>query len=262
MIDAVSTTNLIQSYQAKQPVESKQVLVQDNQTNVSPELMQKSTADAVKAYRFVAPPKTKAEEAKSLNDLKASLIQQGKVQGKDFEIEQNGIDSKLVILENNKPVKIYRYDKNGDNKEDFEAYQLIGYPINSVNGLKQTETTYDIDGRFGFRTNRYEKGNSPYENLAVNFETNDIDFESNLADNKVPFAVDHSFVGDNLVKKITVYDSKTNKMTRYEFKKDDSNVKNESVCICNLDSNGIILNEISFDKDETSYTEYKDSMIY
>ena len=52
----------------------------------APEIVKKDTADAVKAYSLVAP-KPKNYDKKSLEELKTELVQQGKIEGKDFKVE-------------------------------------------------------------------------------------------------------------------------------------------------------------------------------
>ena len=121
----------------------------------APEIVKKDTADAVKAYSLVAP-KPKNYDKKSLEELKTELVQQGKIEGKDFKVEQDNLMSKLILLENDKPVKEYIYNQKGASKEDFETVREFGYPLDDKNGLQSIETTYGADGEFHFRTMNYK----------------------------------------------------------------------------------------------------------
>jgi len=260
MINQVSGTNLLQNYAVKPAVE--QIKAEETkQPEIAQDIVKKETADATKAYACLVSPKPKAApEKKSLDELKADFIAQGKVEGKDFTIDKDELSSKLTVMENEKPVKIYRYDKDGATKESFEAIQEFSYPVAGGKGLKQMETTYGADGEFHFRTFKYEKENSPYKDDIVNFETKPFELEKKLKDEGIKIVRDTEFVSENwFVDKITAFDPKTNEVTRYEFRRGkDDNIEEVTKCI--IDQDGELKGDISFRKDETSYTEFQDSL--
>ena len=65
-----------------------------------------------------------------MEELKTDLVNQGKIEGKDFKVEQDNLMSKLILLENDKPLKEYIYNQKGASKEDFETVREFGYPLN------------------------------------------------------------------------------------------------------------------------------------
>lgn len=271
------STNLIQKFKSQQTLVNE-VKPQDSQPQIASDIVKKETADAVKAYALVAP-KPKTYEKKSLDEFKADLIQQGKIEGKDFKIEKIGdkkgfYGSDLTIIENDKPVKTYYYDKDGATKEDFQLVTEYSYPLNTPNlgegnspSLKSTETVYDANGKFHFRTNRYERENSPYKDDIVNYNTTPIELEEKLKSAGIKYARDIEYSNDNknldthIITKITAFDPKTNDITRYEFECLEGNDKNSRVLKQFINQDGGIKSYISFNENETSYTEFQNSFI-
>ena len=267
MINQVST-NLLQNYLAnyKQVNAQPKVDNENTQPQVAQDIVKKETADAAKAYAGVVTPQPKAApEKKSLDELKADLLAQGKVEGKDFIVRKDELASRLNVIENGKTVKVYRFDKDGASKDDFEAVQEFSYPVENLtlesNGLKQTETTYGADGEFHFRTFRYEKDKSPYKNDIVNYDTKPFELENKLKADGIQFARDIEFVNEYMINKITAFDPKTNEVTRYEFRYDKDNDTVNEVIKCLIDKDGSMKADITFRKDETDYTDYKNNLI-
>lgn len=226
----------------------------------APEIVKKDTADAVKAYSLVAP-KPKNYDKKSLEELKTGLVQQGKIEGKDFKVEQDNLMSKLILLENDKPVKEYIYNQKGASKEDFETVREFGYPLDDKNGLQSIETTYGADGEFHFRTMNYDKEKSPYNNELVNFSTKSSEFRQYLKDNNIKFANDVDISNDIVTHKFIVFDPKADKMSKYVF---TENEQGEPLYVSKseIDNCGNIKNSIDFHEKTTSFTEFEDNCKY
>ncbi len=226
----------------------------------APEIVKKDTADAVKAYSLVAP-KPKNYDKKSLEELKTGLVQQGKIEGKDFKVEQDNLMSKLILLENDKPVKEYIYNQKGASKEDFETVREFGYPLDDKNGLQSIETTYGADGEFHFRTMNYDKEKSPYKNELVNFSTKSSEFRQYLKDNNIKFANDVDISNDIVTHKFIVFDPKADKMSKYVF---TENEKGEPLYVSKseIDNCGNTKNSIDFHEKTTSFTEFEDNCKY
>lgn len=273
MINSVSSTNLLQNYAVKPAEQPKAEETKvANNPEIAQDIVKKETADAAKAYAagIVAPPPKQVPEKKSLNELKADLLAQGKVEGKDFKIEkkedkQGVYGHELVVLENDKPVKIYFYGV-GATKEDFQAVEEYSYPVGDGKGLKSTVTSHGADGEFHYRTTIYERENSPYKDDIVNFDTKPFELEEKLKAEGIKFARDIDYSTDNensktlMVNKITVLDPKTNEMVRYEFaynKADDSVV---DVRKNMFDKDGSIKSGITFSKDETAFVNFEDDL--
>lgn len=251
------STNLLYAYkpQASVPVESKN---NSDAITIAPDIVKKETADAAKAYAIVAPKEKAVPEKKSIDELKADLISQGKVEGKDFTLRKGKDDSQLNIIENGKIVKVYRFMNNGEKKEDFDAIQEFSYPLDSPKGLKHVETMYGADGEFRFRTFNYDKDNSPYINEDVNCTTKSSDFKKYLRDNDIKFANDIDINNDTVTQKYTVYDKKSNQMIKYEFI--ESKDANPFLVIKSImDENGNVKSSICFNNSITTYTEYEDT---
>ncbi len=254
------STNLLYAYksQANTPVESKN---NSDATTVSPDIVKKETAEAAKAYAIVAPAQKTAPEKKSIDELKAGLTAQGKVEGKDFIVRKDERDSQLNIIENGKIVKVYRFMNNGEKKEDFDAIQEFSYPLDSEKGLKQVETMYGADGEFHFRINKYEREKSPYKNDIVNFETHPYELEKKLKAEGIKFSRDTAYADLGYTVKITAFDPKKDEITRYEFSYPNDGDKANSVSKCIIDKDGSLSAEIMFREDETSYTDFHDNFI-
>lgn len=272
MINQVSSTNLLQNYALNPAVVAEQPKT-DNavQPEIAQDIVKKETADAAKAYACIAPPQKEAPEKKSLDELKADLIAQGKVEGKDFKIEKmedkKGVyGHELTVLENDKPVKIYFYAV-GATKDDFQSVEEYSYPIGDGKGLKSTITSYGADGEFHYRTNRYEKENSPYQNEIVNLDTKPFELENKLKEAGIQYARDIEWSCDNenlenrMITKITAFDPKTNEVTRYEFNYDRDNDKVNEVVKNNIDKDGGIKSYIIFRNDETAFVNFEDNKI-
>lgn len=262
MINSLSSTNLLQNYAVKSAAEQPKAEVVNTleQPKIAQDIVKKETADATKAYAAgIVKPKA-ASEKKSLDEFKTDLIAQGKIEGKDFTVRKGELDSQLNIMENDKTVKVLRFDKDGAKKENFEAVQEFSYPVGDGKGLKQIETTYGADGEFHFRSFRYEKENSPYQNDIVNFETKPFELEQKLKADGVKIARDVAYGESVYTTKITAFDPKTDNMTRYEFsyKIDDETPVSVEKCIIGKD--GLLQARLLFREDETSYTEFKDSL--
>lgn len=224
------------------------------------EIVKKETADAVKAYSLVAP-KPKNYDKKSLEELKTDLVNQGKIEGKDFKVEQDNLMSKLILLENDKPLKEYIYNQKGASKEDFETVREFGYPLNNENGLQSVETTYGADGEFHFRTTNYDKDKSPYKNELVNNSTKSSEFRQYLKDNNIKFASDIDISNNIVTHKFTVFDPKTSQIVKYEFVE---NEKGEPLYVSKSEINncGSTKSSIAFHEKTTSFTEYEDNCKY
>lgn len=274
MLNSVSSTNLLQNYAVKPAEQPKAEEVKTSeQPEIAQDIVKKETADATKAYAagIIAPPPKAAPEKKSLDELKADLLAQGKVEGKDFKIEkkedkQGVYGHELVVLENDKPVKIYFYGA-GATKEDFQAVEEYSYPVGDGKGLKSTVTSHGADGEFHYRTTIYERENSPYKNDIVNYDTKPFELENKLKAEGIKFARDIEYSNDNensntfMINKITAFDPKTNEIIRYEFtynKADDSVV---DVTKNIIDKDGSIKSGISFRKDETAFVNFEDDFI-
>ena len=254
------STNLLSAYkpQANVPAESNN---NSNTAEIAPDIVKKETADAAKAYAIVAPPQKSVPEKKSIDELKADLTSQGKVEGKDFEVEKDELASKLTIIENGRPVKIYRYDKDGSKKENFEAIQEFSYPLDSSKGLKHIETTYGVDGKLHFRTFEYDRDNSPYKDDIVNFETQPYELEGKLKAAGIKFSRDTAYADLGYTVKITAFDPKKDEITRYEFSYPNDSEKANAVSKCIIDKDGSLSAEIMFRNDETVYTDFHDNLI-
>ncbi len=260
MVDQVSLskTNLLYNYNSSQKSNQQGAeQIQSNKT-VAPEIVDKKYADATKAYALVTT-KHPAPEKKSLEEFKTQLITAGKVEGKDFTIEKGGFASKISVLKDGKNDKVYRFNKDGATKEDFESIEEWSYPMDPSKGLKYINTTYDADGKFCFRSTCYEKDKSPYENDIINSKTEPQKLTKYFEENNIKYACDSDLVGECLNFKITAFDSKDGSVARYEFKYDkDNNITEVNKNIIGKDGN--LTAEIRYSKDETTYTEFKDSL--
>ena len=254
------STNLLYAYksQVNTPAENKN---NSNTTTIAPDIVKKETADAAKAYAIVAPPQKSAPEKKSIDELKADLISQGKIEGKDFTVRKDERDSQLNIIEDGKTVKVYRFMNNGEKKEDFDAIQEFSYPLDSSKGLKQVETMYGADGDFHFRMTRYEKDKSPYKDDIVNFETHPYELEEKLKAAGCKFSRDTAYADLGYTVKITAFDPKKDEITRYEFSYPNDSDKVNAVSKCIIDKDGSLSAEIMFRNDETVYTDFHDNLI-
>lgn len=254
------STNLLYAYkqQVNAPAESQN---NSNTATIAPDIVKKETADAAKAYAIVAPPQKSAPEKKSIDELKADLISQGKIEGKDFTVRKDERDSQLNIIENGKTVKVYRFMNNGEKKEDFDAIQEFSYPLDSSKGLKQVETMYGADGDFRFRMTRYEKDKSPYKDDIVNYETKPYELEEKLKAEGIKFSRDTVYADLGYTVKITAFDPKKDEITRYEFSYPNDSDKVNAVSKCIIDKDGSLSAEIMFRNDETVYTDFHDNLI-
>lgn len=282
MINSVSSTNLLQNYAVKPAEQPKAEETKGaEQPEIAQDIVKKETADATKAYAagIIAPPPKQAPENKSLDELKADLVAQGKVEGKDFKIEkkedkQGVYGHELVVLENDKPVKSYYFDNIDKEKEELQFITDYSYPADLPTlanddkspKLKSMETSYGADGEFHFRTTRYERENSPYKDDIVNYDTKPFELENKLEAEGIKFARDIDYSTDNensntfMVNKITTFDPKTNDVTRYEFtynKADDSVV---DVTKSMIGNDGSIKSNIVFKKDETAFVNFEDDL--
>lgn len=270
MINSLSSTNLLQNYAVKPAAEQPKAEVVNvvEQPKIAQDIVKKETADATKAYAAGIVKSKAVPEKKSLDELKADLTAQGKVEGKDFTVDKDDLASKITVLEGDKPVKIYRFDKDGATKEDFEAIQEFSYPNEIPNlspddktpKLKQTETTYGADGEFHFRTTKYQRENSPYKDDIVNFETKPFELEKILKDDGIKIARDVVYGEEVYTTKITAFDPKTDNIARYEFSYNIGDETPVSVEKCIIGKDGALRASLLFRKDETSYTEFEDSL--
>ena len=249
------STNLLYAYksQVNTPAENKN---NSNTATIAPDIVKKETADAAKAYAIVAPPQKTVPEKKSIDELKADLTAQGKVEGKDFEVEKDELASKLTIFENGRPVKIYRYDKDGSKKENFEAIQEFSYPLDASKGLKHIETTYGADGEFHFRTFEYDRDNSPYKDDIVSYGTSPFDLEEKLKADGSQFARDIEYNNGRMINKTTAFNSKTGEVKRYEFYYGTQDNAVGDVAICMIDKDGFKKSEIYFSKDKNKESSF------
>ena len=280
MINSVSTTNLLQNYGVKPATEQPKAAKSKptEQSEIAQDIVKKETADATKAYAAgIVKPKATSEK-KSLDELKADLKEQGKVEGKDFKIEnkedkQGNFGHELIILENDKPVKTYYFNKIGSETQELQLVTDYSYPMNlstlanndKAPEIKSIETTYGADGEFHFRTTKYERENSPYKDEIVDYNTKPFELEEKLKANGVQFARDLEHSNDNkdlethIISKITAFDTKTGEISRYEFEygKDMNTINSVTKNLIN--KNGNIESSITFRDNETSYTEFEDS---
>ena len=251
-------TNLLYNYNSPQKSNFQSQAQTNINSAVAPEIVDKKCADATKAYALV-PTKHPTPEKKSLEEIKASLVADGKVEGKDFTVDKEGFASMITVLKDGKNDKVYRFNKNGETKDDFESVEEWSYPMDSSKGLKSISTTYGADGEFCFRSTNYEKDKSPYQNDIVNFNTKPEDLKTHFEANNIKYANDFDLVGESLVDKITAFDAKDGSVTRYEFMHDkDNNIMKVTKNIVGKDGN--LVASINHYKDETIYTEFNDSL--
>lgn len=263
-----TSTNLLQSYPTS-PVKEETQKAQTKQ-EVAHEIISKEAAEAVKAKAFVAPKAKPTPDKKSIDEYKADLIKEGKIEGKDFKVEtkedkQGVYGHELIILDNNKPVKSYYYDKSTSKDEELQLVKEYSYPIGDSKGLKQIETTYGADGEFHFRTTSYDKENSPYKGELVNHTTTPAELSEYFTSKGIKFTKDIEYSKDNnnlesyMISKITAFDPKTNEITRYEFEYDKDNDKVYQVTKNIINKDGSINSYIAFRKDETAFIEFEDN---
>ena len=260
------STNLLYNYKSQQNNNS----IENKNTGytTAPEILKKDTADAVKAYAFVQPPKKQPieKEAQNFDEYKAFLTNQGKVEGKDFEIEQD-YGSEIILLKNGKPVKEFVYRDFGDSKGKLVVYREIAYPLefpsvdNKESALKSIHTVYGADGKFHYRTSYYAVENSPYKNENVNANTKSSDFKKYLKDNNIKFAADIDVSDNVIIHKYTTFDPASSQVVEYEFFEGEDG-KPISVHKTFIDKDGNADSAIYFDESTTSYTEYTDHLIY
>ena len=248
--------NLLQPYLQSKPVNTEPAPKVDVPTAPATEVVKKETADALKAYSLVDK-KPKCYEKNNLEDLAKDFVSKGKVEGKDFTIERDKVSSKLTLLENEKPVKIFYYNGTGASEKDFDLVQEIEYPASDDKGLISIETTYGADGEFHFRTMNYDKDKSPYQNDIVNNSTKSSEFRQFLKDNNMKFTSDLDCSDGIDTHKFTVFDPNSNYIFKYEFVEDQDG-KPVFVSKSEISGNDTIERSIAFMNEQTSVTEYED----
>ena len=274
MIEKVGSSNLLQNYKTTTN-QQKETKNNTEAPTIAKDIVNKETADATKAYvqGIIAPPKREIPPKRTSEELIKDLIKEGKVEGKDFVVNQLEHFKEIKILKNDKISKEFYYHKNKDNKETYEGYVEYHYPLetpkvaksetNKNNGLKSTETHYNADGEFTYRVDKYDSNNSPYQNEEVNAQTTPYELQEYLNKKNIPYTTDLDIISDNLIeRKIITFEKDKNEFTHYEILK-DKNKDNEILQVkkSHYDKNNIITNELVFTKDSTSYTEYKDSFV-
>ena len=249
------STNLLKNY-AAQTVQKKESFTSE-QPEPAKELMSKEAADASKAYSGVAAAKKSPFEKKSLEDKKAELLNNGKVEGKDFKINNAGKSfTTLEIYADGKPSEIFMYN-NGASADDLESYTKISYCLTpETTGLKASMTNYDKDGNFKYRSNIYEKDKSPYKDCDVNFETEPEDLTEQFKAKNIKFSIEKSQNGEFTSEVVTAFDN--DKISKYEFICDINGDPLE-VRRYDVGSDGRDIRYVGYGSDETTYVEYKDS---
>ena len=261
------STNLIQNYTQVQKVNAESAKQVQTAPEVAPEIVKKETADAAKAYAGIVAPKARPPfEKKSLDELKSELLAQGKVEGKDFEINKFEKISELTILENGKPSKVYVYKGSATSKDDLFEYQERSYPIGNSHGLREMETCYDADGSLKLRYFEYDKDNSPYKNELINNSTELETVEKYLQDNNIKYCLDDGKIinGKYRDKSLTTFDPKTNDVIRYDFCYEIMGDEEKLVSVSKADigKDGTKLNDLHFCKDCTIYYDYQNNVKY
>lgn len=262
MVDKVSfpQTNLLYNVNSTttQPTLKAHQQLQEP-TPVAGEILDKKLADATKAYAIIDYKQTPSK-GKSLEELKADLIAKGKIEGKDFLIEASDSVSVLTILENQKTKEEFMYGKDNSGKEVLDSITDFSYPLDSQKGLKEVRTVHDADGKFMFRTFEYEKDKFPYKDDVVNIETTPAQLVEHFKANGIKFVSNSNIKKDWSIQKYSAFNPKDNGVTEYEFTYDKSG-KIWSVIKSLIDNDGSTNGIITYYKDTTSYTEYKDSFI-
>ena len=261
------STNLVQNYTQKQKTNAATTQQVQTTPEIAPEIVKKETANAAKAYAgIVAPTPRPPFEKKSLDELKAELLAQGKVEGKDFKINKLEKVSNIEILENDKLVKAYIYDNPASSKDNLYEYQEYSYPITNSNGLREMVTCYDSNGKFRMRCCEYDRDKSPYMKEEINHTTTLEDVEKYLQDNNMRYCLDDGHYIDDKFHSIslTAFDSKKNNVIRYDFNYEKTNDGDRLVSVskANIGKDGTKLNDLHFGKDCTIYYEYTDNVKY
>lgn len=270
MNNAISpvSTNLIQNYKTAVKNTPEQKQPENSSVNAQTEVMKKDTADAVKTYALVAPKAPSVPENKSFEEYKADLLQQGKIEGKDFTIDEGQTHSGktaiyLTLNENGRPVKDLKFDTSVDKKGVLESYAETKYPVNSANGMKSVRTMRKADGSFMFRMTEYDNEKSPYKDDIVKANPTADKFKEYLQNNNIEYTPKTEPQDYGVVRQsFTFKEPNTGKDVRYMFFTDPE--LNGKVLIYKtlFDDKGKEIANIYFDDSSTTFTDFEDNVKY
>lgn len=175
--------------------EAEQLDCSDNKCkNYSNEYMSSEISSASRAYGLSFINKNKTIPQMSLKDMVQWFESQGKVEGKDFEIDSScTMGNTVLILKNKQGQEELTIHYDNGNHNSWSGYEVSEY----TNGKLFKQTSRDYNGNINCNLQIYDKNDIYVQHLADIYDTTPEEYIKNLKDNNIDYKIEYSGEEDN-----------------------------------------------------------------
>jgi len=177
--------------------EAEQIDCSDNKCkNYSNEYMSSDTSSASRAYGLSFINKNKTIPQMSLKDMIKWFESQGKIEGKDFEIDSSyTFGNTLVTLKNKQGQEELAIHYDGGNHNSWSGYEVSEY----INGKLCKQTSRDYNGNINCNLQVFDKNDERISHLqeSLTYDTTPEEYIKYLKDNNINYKIEYSGEEDN-----------------------------------------------------------------
>ena len=169
----------------------------DNKSkNYSHEYMSSDVSSAVRAYGLSFINKNKTIPQMSLKDMIKWFESQGKIEGKDFEIDSSyTMGNTVVILKNKQGQNELTIHYDCGNHDNWNGYEVSEYN----NGVRTKEVARDYNGNISYIAQIYDKQDENIQHLIneLSYDITPQQYVKYLKDNNIDYKVEYYGEEDN-----------------------------------------------------------------
>ncbi len=239
--------------------EAEQLACSDNKCkNYSNEYMSSGISSASRAYGLSFINKNKTIPQMSLKDMVQWFETQGKVEGKDFEIDSScSMGNTLLILKNKQGQEELTIHYDNGNHNSWSGYEVSEYK----NGKLCKQTSRDYNGNINCNLQVYDKNDERIHHLqeSLTFDTTPEEYIKYLNDNNINYNIEYT--GDeenNRSIHIDVLDAnkKETKGIWYYYGENKFDEHCQFVSQSDINENGEEYRRLMFNKDNVEVVTY------
>ena len=226
--------------------------------NNSNEYMSSDISSASRAYGLSFINKNKTIPQLSLKDMVQWFESQGKLEGKDFEIDSTcTMGNTLLILKNKQGQEELTIHYDNGNHNSWSGYEVSEY----INGKLHKQTSRDYNGNINLYTQVYDKNDKRIHHLqeSLTYDTTPEEYIKYLKDNNINYNIEYT--GDeenNRSVHIDVLDDDKNETKGIWFYYGENRFDEhcQFVSKSDINKNGKEYRRLTFDKNNVEVTTY------
>lgn len=240
--------------------EAKQLDCSDNKCkNYSNEYTSSDISSASRAYGLSFINKNKTIPQMSLKDMVKWFESQGKVEGKDFEIDSScTMGNTLLILKNNQGQEELAIHYDEGNHNSWSGYEVSEY----ANGKLYKQTSRDYNGNISCSTQVFDKNDERIQHLledGLTYDTTPEEYIRYLKDNNINYNIEYTGENENNRSiHIDVFDDNKRETKRiwYYYGENKFDEHCQFVSHSDINEKGEEHRRLTFDKNNVEVTTY------